>query len=170
MRKSAGHFGAIALSGPVVRYIRRQRDLLENHGVSPGRDFTDRFRPYFGTDLLQSVRIVASGDLLIPALRSGRFKEARACHSAWKPAGRLTIKHEPADFQLPANLAVSKARQPAHSGGNHNRVVPPLIRGPQVRNAVTLRASFDQLPRDIAGDLKRFRNGPALRNKAGKFL
>lgn len=66
VRQRAAHFGAFALYGPVARYIRKQRDRLANDGVSLGQSLTDRFRPYFGIELLESVRIVASDDLHIP--------------------------------------------------------------------------------------------------------
>jgi len=68
LRRRAAHFGAVLLSWPVERYITAQRDRLASAGVAIAPALTEEFRGWFSTDLLESVRIVASGGLHLPAV------------------------------------------------------------------------------------------------------
>ena len=84
--------------------------------------------------------------------------------------GGLAIERKPASLQLPNDLSIPESREAAHSCGDYNRVVSPIIGSRQVRNTVALAPSFNQFPGDIARDVERLGNGSALGYKTRKFI
>ena len=82
----------------------------------------------------------------------------------------LAIEHKAARLQLPNDLSVPKPRKPAHSCGDHDRVVSPVMGSRQVRNPIALAPGFNQFPGDVAGDLERLGDGSPLGYEAGKFI
>ncbi len=85
-------------------------------------------------------------------------------------AGRLAVEFESAHPQLPDDLAIAKPGQAAHLRGDHDGVVPALTGGREVRHAVSLASGFDQLPGNVASDLKSLGDRPTLRYEARKFI
>ena len=85
-------------------------------------------------------------------------------------AGSLAVELEAAHFQLPDDFRVSESRETAHSRSDHDRVVPALTGGGQTRNTLRLTSGLNQLPSDVACNVKRLSNGPALRNEPGEFF
>lgn len=76
----------------------------------------------------------------------------------------LPIKLEAERFQFPSNLAISKSRKPPHLSSNDDGEIFTLSRGRELRDTISLPASFQQFSRNIASDLERFRHRPALCN------
>lgn len=85
-------------------------------------------------------------------------------------AGGLPVEFKPARLQLPNDLPVSESCEAAHSRGDYDRVVLPVIGSWQVRNTVTLASSFNQFPGDVTRDVERLCYGSPLSNKAQKFI
>ena len=85
-------------------------------------------------------------------------------------AGGLAVEYEAAQLQLPNDLSVTESRQAAHSCGDHDREVSPVIDTRQVRNTIALTPGFNQFPGDVACDVERLGNGSPLSYKAGKFI
>ena len=84
--------------------------------------------------------------------------------------GGLAIELEAEQPQLPNNLPVSESFEARHSRRHDNRVVPPLGRSWQIRKAVAFAPRLNQLASDVASNIERLRNCPALRDQAWEFI
>jgi hypothetical protein len=65
-RRMVSYSGAAVLSRPVARYILRQRDRLEPHGLPLPKEIIARLHPYFEDLDLGRARIVIADPLPIP--------------------------------------------------------------------------------------------------------
>jgi hypothetical protein len=83
---------------------------------------------------------------------------------------RLSVELEAMRLQSLYDLSVSKSRKTAHSGGDHNCVVSPLVGRRQIGNAVAFASSLNQLARDIARDVEGLSNSATLRHKAWEIV
>jgi hypothetical protein len=86
------------------------------------------------------------------------------------PTCGLTVELEAARLQLADDLSVSEPGKAAHSSGDYDRVVSPIAGSRQIRNAVALASSCNQFPSDVACNVERLSDGPALRNEAGDLI
>lgn len=81
--------------------------------------------------------------------------------------GGLTVELEATRSQFPCDFTITESREPAHSSGHHNgKFMPGGDDTGQRCITIAFAASFDQLPCDIASDVERFCDGPALRDKS----
>ena len=84
--------------------------------------------------------------------------------------GGLAVKFEAEQFQPPNDLLISESAEPAHSRRDHDRVVPLLGGGRQIRDAVALAPSLKQFAGDITRNVEGLCHCAALCDKAGEFV
>ena len=87
--------------------------------------------------------------------------------------GSLAIELEATSLQLPNNLSIPKPREAAHSCGDYDSVVPPVVgsRKDLVTPPRSRAGALDQFPsKDVASDVRRLGDGSALGYEAGKFV
>lgn len=115
-----------------------------------------------------------SPSLFLQACRRGDWGCGVSIRPAVEPdfiaASGLPVESETERFQLPNNFSVPESCQTAHLGSDNNRIVVPVICRRQIRNTFALAPRFNQLSRDVAGNLQRFGDGSSLCYKARKFI
>jgi hypothetical protein len=81
--------------------------------------------------------------------------------------GGLTVELEATRSQFPCDLTIKESGEPAHSSGHHNGKFTPAADDTGQRYiTVAFAASLDQFPCDVASDIERFGDGPALGDKS----
>jgi hypothetical protein len=85
-------------------------------------------------------------------------------------AGSLSIKLEPASFELSNDFAIAKTRESAHLCSHDDRVIA-MIRGYGKRDfPFALATGFNEFPSDVPRNIEGLRDCPPLRYQTRKFV
>jgi hypothetical protein len=100
-------------------------------------------------------------------VRNGGVAIGRGLNQHFVAPSGLTVELEAIRSQFPPDFTITESGEPAHSSGHHNGKF--TLGGDdtgQRRITVAFAASFDQFPCDIASNIERFDDGPALGDKS----